>query len=319
MEYERSDAVDDRLELLRIYGYGLCMGTADALPGVSGGTVALLLGFYGRLIAAITAFTPWRAAAVLRGYRPDRRAKAREALLELDLSFLLPLGVGIATAIVIIADLVSSLAQSHPVAMFGFFTGLIAASAITLGRSLTFAAPAHVGAAVTGAGLALLVAADLVSLPGSGPVVIVLAGTVAVSAMILPGISGSLILILLGQYVFLSSELSAFVHALGDLLGGGSLAAVSDPGTTVVLFVVGGAVGLLTVARVVRIALARRRELTLVFLVSLIAGSVPAPLHNIGETHAWTTETMVLTAAWAAVGAIALFGLEYLVGGFDPE
>ncbi|WP_408956750.1 DUF368 domain-containing protein [Natrinema sp. 74] len=319
MEYERTESVGDRLELLRAYGYGLCMGTADALPGVSGGTVALLLGFYGRLIAAVTAFTPRRAVTILGGYRPERRTRAREALLELDLGFLLPLGVGMATAIVLIADIVSSLAESHPIAMFGFFAGLIAASAITLGRNLTFTTPEHAGAAIAGAGLALMVAADLVTLPGSGPVVIVIAGAIAVSAMILPGVSGSLILILLGQYIFLSNELSAFVHAVSDLVGGGSLAAVIDPGTTVVLFVAGGVVGLLSIARIVRAAMARRRELTLVFLVSLIAGSVPAPLTNISESHAWTTETIALTAAWAVVGAIALFGLEYLVGGFEPE
>ncbi|WP_254762552.1 DUF368 domain-containing protein [Natrinema marinum] len=319
MEYNTPDVVVDRLELLRAYGYGLCMGTADALPGVSGGTVALLLGFYGRLIAAVTAFTPWRAAAILRGYRPEQRTRAREALLELDLGFLLPLGVGMATAVVLIADIVSSLAKTHPVAMFGFFTGLIAASAITLGRNLTFTTPVHAGTAIVGAGLALLVAADLVTLPGSGPVVILVAGAIAVSAMILPGISGSLILILLGQYVFLSDELTAFVGAIGDLLGGGSLAAVVDPGTTVALFLVGGVVGLLSIARLVRAAMARRRELTLIFLVSLVAGSVPAPLTNISQSHAWTTETIALTAGWAVVGAIALFGLEYLVGGFEPE
>ncbi|OLZ42507.1 DUF368 domain-containing protein [Natrinema saccharevitans] len=319
MEYDRAEAVGDRLELLRTYGYGLCMGTADALPGVSGGTVALLLGFYGRLIAAVTAFTPGRAIAVLRGYRPDRRDRAREALLELDLGFLLPLGVGMVTAVVLIADLVSSLAESHPIAIFGFFTGLIAASAITLGRSLEFASPTHVAAGIAGTTLALLVAADVVQLPGSGPAVILVAGAVAISAMILPGVSGSLILILLGQYVFLSSELSAFVRAALDLLGGGSLSAVVDPGTTVALFVAGGLVGLVTIARVVRAALTRNRGVTLLFLVGLIAGSVPAPLHNISETHAWTAETTALTAAWAAVGAIALFALERLVGGFDPE
>ncbi|GAB3667069.1 DUF368 domain-containing protein [Halopiger thermotolerans] len=320
MGYERLDLAVDRFELLRTYAYGLCMGTADALPGVSGGTVALLLGFYGRLIAAVTAFTPGRIVTVLRGYRSDRRTKAREALLELDLQFLVPLGVGMVTAVVLIADIVSSLASSHPLPMFGFFTGLIAASAVTLGRSLEFASRSHVVAAIVGAGLALLVAADLVSLPGSGPIVIVTAGALAVSAMILPGVSGSLILILLGQYVFLSSELSAFVRAIGDVvLEGGSTAAVVDPGTTVILFVVGGVVGLVTVARVVRAALDWRRNLTLVFLVSLIAGSTPAPLHNIGEVHAWTAETIGLTVAWAAVGAIALFALEYLVGGFDPE
>ncbi|WP_226482032.1 DUF368 domain-containing protein [Natrinema amylolyticum] len=319
MEYDRTDVAVDRLELLRAYGYGLCMGAADALPGVSGGTVALLLGFYGRLIAAVTAFTPRRAVAILRGYRPERRTRAREAVFELDLQFLLPLGVGVITSVVLIADIVSSLAESQPVAIFGFFTGLIAASAVTLGRSLEFDSPTRIGAAVVGATLALLVAADIVQLPGSGPIVIVIAGAIAVSAMILPGVSGSLLLILFGQYVFLSNELSAFVRAIGDLVGDGSLAAVIDPGTTVALFVVGGVVGLVTIARVVRTALARNRGLTLVFLVSLIAGSVPAPLHNIGETHAWTTETIAMTAAWAALGAIALFALEYLVGGFDPE
>ncbi len=319
MEYDRTESVGGRLEWLRTYGYGLCMGTADALPGVSGGTVALLLGFYGRLIAAVTAFTPGRAIAVLRGYHPDRRDRAREALLELDLQFLLPLGVGMVTAVVLIADLVSSLAESHPVAIFGFFTGLIAASAITLGRSLEFASPAHVAAGIAGTTLALLVAADVVQLPGSGPAVILVAGAVAISAMILPGVSGSLILILLGQYVFLSNELSAFVRAGLDLLGGGSLSAVVGPGTTVALFCAGGLVGLVSIARVVRAALARNRGVTLVFLVSLIAGSVPAPLHNISETHAWTTETIALTAAWAGVGAVALFVLERLVGGFDPE
>ena len=272
MGYERTDLMLDRLELLRIYGYGLCMGTADALPGVSGGTVALLLGFYGRLIAAVTALTPRRAVAVLNGYHPDNRTRARKALVEMDLQFLLPLGIGMVTAVVLIAGTVSSLADSHPVALFGFFTGLIAASAIALGRSLEFASLAHVGVAIAGATLALLVSADIVQLPGDGQAVIFVAGAIAISAMILPGISGSLILILLGQYVFLSSELSAFVGALGGLATGGSLATAVGPGTTVALFVAGGVVGLLSIARIVRAALARQRELTLVFLVSLIAG-----------------------------------------------
>ncbi len=169
----------------------------------------------------------------------------------------------------------------------------------------------------------MLVAADIVSLPGSGPAVIFVAGAIAISAMILPGISGALILILFGQYVYLSDQLSAFVSALGGLPRGGEVAALVDPGTTVVIFVAGGLVGLFTIARVVRAAMARQRELTLIFLVSLIAGSTPAPLHNISEhtasTPVWTTETAVITAGWMLLGALALFALEYLVGGFDPE
>ncbi|USZ71535.1 DUF368 domain-containing protein [Natronosalvus halobius] len=319
MGYSVDERLVERLSMFRIYAYGLCMGTADALPGVSGGTIALLLGFYGRLIAAITSITPSRIWTVLNGVRPGNRNSAREALLEMDVGFLLPLGIGAVTAVALIASAVASLAESHPVALFGFFTGLIGASAIVLYRELRVRTRTDVLAAIAGASLALLIAANVLELPGSGAITIVFAGALAISAMILPGVSGSLILILLGQYVFLSGELSAFLSGIAGLVGGGSLEAVIAPGTTVVLFVAGGLVGLLSVARIVRAALDRHRNTTLLFLVSLIAGSTPAPLHNIGETHTWTADTIVLAAVWTLVGALALFALDRLVGGFDPE
>ncbi len=296
------------------------MGTADALPGVSGGTVALLLGVYSRLIAAITAITPRRIATVLRGYDPQRRDRARAALLEMDLQFLLPLGVGMVTAVALIAGAVSTLADSYPLALFGFFTGLIAASAIVLFRSLPMDALEHAVAAGAGVALALLVSANVLELPGSGATLVFLSGALAVSAMILPGISGSLILILLGQYVYLSDQLSAFLGSVGDLVtGAGSTAAMAGPGTTVVLFAAGGLVGLFSIAQLVRRALERARTTTLLFLVGLIAGSVPAPMHNVAEAHALTGEVLAMTGAWALVGAVALFALDRLAGGFDPE
>ncbi|MFP8952704.1 DUF368 domain-containing protein [Natrialbaceae archaeon A-arb3/5] len=320
MGYSLRQYTTDRLAMARIYAYGLCMGTADALPGVSGGTVALLLGFYGRLIAAITALTPGRALAVVRGYNPNRRDRAREALLEMDLAFLIPLGIGMVTAVALIAGTVSALAESHPVALYGFFTGLIAASAVVLFRSLTFASTRHMLSAAGGTALALLVASNVIQLPGSGYVLILLSGAFAISAMILPGVSGALILILLGQYTYLSTTFTEFLTAAGGLVSGsGSTEAVLEPGTIVVLFVLGGLVGLLTIARVVRRALERQRELTFLFLVGLIAGSIPAPLHNIAEATAWTTSVGLSTAGWALVGALALFALDWLAGGFDPE
>ncbi|ELZ07680.1 DUF368 domain-containing protein [Natrialba aegyptia] len=320
MGYNLTQRVGDRLAILRIYCYGLCMGTADALPGVSGGTIALLLGFYSRLITAVTAFTPGRLLDILRGYDPDRRVRAREALLELDLPFLLPLGVGVFTAIAIVGSVVTSLATSHPLALFGFFIGLIAASAVVLFRSLPFSTAEHVLAAGAGTGLALLVASNVLQLPGQGPVRTLLAGAFAVSAMILPGVSGSLILILLGQYVYLMSELHAFLDALHELVSTtGTLQTLVAPGTTVILFVIGGVVGLVTIARVVRASLDRHWTLTMLFLVGLIAGSVPAPLHEIADTHAWSPTVIFLTVVWAALGALALFVLDELAGGFDPE
>ena len=178
----------------------------------------------------------------------------------------------------------------------------------------------HAAAAGGGVVFALLVSANVLQLPGSGATLIFLSGALAISAMILPGISGSLILILLGQYVYLSDQLSAFLGSIGNLLSGsGSFGATVDPGTTVVVFVLGGFVGLLTIARVVRRALQRARTPTLLFLVGLIAGSVPAPLHNVAEAHALTLEVLALTGAWGLVGAGVLFGLDRLAGGFDPE
>ncbi|MFP8891221.1 DUF368 domain-containing protein [Natrialbaceae archaeon A-CW2] len=319
MGYEHDTRVLEGLALLRVYGYGLCMGTADALPGVSGGTVALLLGFYGRLLSAITALTPARMGAVLRGVQPTYRSTARESLLEMDLRFLLPLGAGMVTAVAIIASAVTAIANSHPLALASFFSGLIGASAVVLYRSVSIATRVEVLAMVSAISFALLVGANVIQFPATGLWMVFVAGIVAISAMILPGISGSLFLILLGQYVYLSGELSAFLSGLAALTSGGSLEALVGPGTTVVVFIAGGVVGLLTVARVVRRALDWRRNLTLVFLVSLIAGSTPAPMFTIAEDQAWSTEAFLVATGWLVVGAGVLFGLNVLAGGFDPE
>lgn len=77
---------------------------------------------------------------------------------------------------------------------------------------------------------------------------------------------------------------------------------------------------MLTLARVIRAALARNREVTLVFLVSLIAGSIRAPMIRINEHVAiWSMESIGIVCAWIALGAVALLGLDYLAGGFNPE
>lgn len=305
---------------LKTFGYGLCMGVADALPGVSGGTVALLLGYYGRLIAAITAFTPARVWRVLSGWRWRSRSRARQALYELDVPFLLLLGTGAVMAVALVAGLVSVLAETRPVPLYGFFTGLIAASALVLYRDLELRSMGDVVTAAAGVGLALLVASGVIQLPGSGRTLVFLSGVLAISAMILPGISGSLILILLGQYVFMSGELTDFIAEVGRFVGGqGSWEAMRGPAISVTLFIAGGLVGLISVARVVRLALDRRPELTLVFLVSLIVGSIPAPLTNIGALMPWTSGVVVQAGLWVGIGALVLLAFDRLAGGFSAR
>jgi putative membrane protein len=142
--------------------------------------------------------------------------------------------------------------------------------------------------------------------------------------MILPGVSGSLLLLMLGQYEYMSNALSQFTDALAGVLNGGGTAAVVDTATPVVTFMAGGVVGLLTIAHSVRWALDRYREATLVFLVSLIVGALRAPVEQttieLTDTGAvWTAETVGLFLLFAVGGAAAVLVVDRLAGGIEPS
>jgi putative membrane protein len=304
--------MDSTREMARTYLVGLCMGSADAVPGVSGGTIALIAGVYARLIDAVTALTPRNGLRLLGAFVPPDRAAIRDALADVDASFLLPLGVGILTAVVLVTRAVHYADETHPVALFGFFFGLIGASVVVLSRQVELSERRHAVAAAAGFLLAVALSGDATVLGGRGLALTFLAGAVAVTAMILPGISGSLMLVILGQYTFMSATLSTFTDRLAALATGGGTARLVDPGTTVVVFVAGGVVGLLTVARAVDRALERDRETTLAFLVALVVGALRAPIAESGgrEGVDWTAATIAEFAALAAVGAVLLYALD---------
>lgn len=106
------------------------------------------------------------------------------------------------------------------------------------------------------------------------------AGVIAVSAIVLPGMSGSLLLLVLGQYEYLSTALSGFTDALGAALQSGGVGSVYQTGIPVVPFPLGAVVDLLSVAHAVRAAFSRNREVTVVFLVSLVFGALRAPVEQ---------------------------------------
>jgi len=301
-----------------VYLKGICMGAADAVPGVSGGTIALVVGVYERLIGAITAVTPARIRRVLAAPFPGRWRDARDAFHEVDGRFLAALGGGILTAVVVATRLLHVALESDPVATFGFFFGLIAASAVVLWPEVSLDTPGRIGAAVAGFLLAFVAGGGAAAaLPSTTPVVVAV-GAVAISAMVLPGISGSLILVILGQYEFLVGRLTAFVDGLFGLLVGGSVAAVVAPGTTVVAFGIGAVVGLLSVAHAVRWALATYRYATLAFLVSLVVGGLRAPVVQAGEALApggWTAAATVVFALAGVGGAALVVALERYTDG----
>ncbi len=297
------------LSWLVLYLKGICMGAADAVPGVSGGTIALVTGIYERLISAVTAITPDRIGRVLGGVVPGRRRDAVDALREVDAGFLVVLGAGIATAIITVTRVLTVAIDQFPVPTFGFFFGLIAASAIVLYAQVSLEGTRQLVAAVAGFTVAFVASGSVGTALGNSLSVTVVAGAIAVSAMILPGISGSLLLLLLGQYEYMTGTLSEFVDTLIDVVTGGPVSALVEPGTIVVAFIAGALVGLFTIAHAVRWALEHYRRPTLAFLVSLIVGALRAPVvkttEKLGELgQSWSLELFGIFALAAVVGAI---------------
>jgi len=184
---------------------GFCMGSADIIPGVSGGTMALILGIYERLLNAIRSFDRDWLGDILR-------FRISEALARNDLSFLVPLGLGIIFAIIFFTRVIPlpTLIITHPELIYGLFFGLILASIVILMGEVEKYGIKEI--AVTAVGVLLgLTIVNLV--PVETPTAawfIFLCGFIAISAMLLPGISGSFILLILGKYAYIINALGEF-------------------------------------------------------------------------------------------------------------
>ena len=310
-------------ELLRTFVIGICMGSADAVPGVSGGTIALIAGIYGRLIGMITAITPERIWNLLRALVPyDGRFSVGDALAvwdEIDGWFGFALATGVVTAVVIVTRVVHIASQSRPTLLFGFFFGLIAVSSLILLREIRVVTAFQAGAGVVGFVIAFLLSGSATFLSGGGLFVVFVSGAVAVSAMILPGISGSLLLVVLGQYTRMSTTLSRFVDGIVNAVAGEPTSELVGYGTVVATFVLGGMLGLFTVSRVVRRALDRNRRATMAFLVALVVGALRAPVERVQTDVGLSTDVLVEFGGAAVVGAIVLLLLDWYAVDLDLE
>ncbi|MFC6835816.1 DUF368 domain-containing protein [Halomarina ordinaria] len=305
-------------EWVGIYLKGIAMGAADAVPGVSGGTIALITGIYERLITAITELDPRALALVPGAIRAEGRARLRARLVEMDVWFLAALGLGVVTALVTVSRAVEYAEETFPALLFAFFFGLIAASAVVLYGEVDVSTPRRAFAGLAGVVLAFVVAGEVAgALPHTLPVVAV-AGAVAICAMILPGISGAFILLLLGQYIYLTETLSTFVDALLALVTGGDASALVAAGSVVAVFGVGAVAGLLTIAHVVKYALTHYRAATLTFLVSLMVGALRYPAEQVlGNVGAWTPARALPVLAAALVGGVLVVAIDRYTDDLD--
>ena len=240
------------------------MGAADVVPGVSGGTVAFITGIYDELLGALSRI-PEAALLLVQG-------QIKNAWQLANVNFLLTLFAGILLSVFSLARLITWLLETQPIALWSFFFGLILVSCYLVGRDIQRWHLSRWLAFAMGAGFAWWITVASPIAWGHDPLSLFLAGAIAICAMILPGISGSFILVLMGLYPTI-------------------LLAVKQLQFSVLLVFAGGCLfGLLAFARILQAALQRFRDLTLALLTGIMFGSLNK-VWPWKQTISWRTDS----------------------------
>ncbi len=302
---------------LLLYAKGMAMGAADVVPGVSGGTVAFITGIYDELLGSI-ASVPNAVAPLLKG-------RVAEAWRTANATFLLVLFAGILTSVFSLAKLITYLLEHHPIPVWSFFFGLILVSVHLVGKEIQHRSLSRLLSLCLGIGFAYWITVASPVQWGTSGISIFFAGAIAICAMILPGISGSFILVLLGLYPVILGAVKALDMAI------------------MLTFAAGCLIGLLSFARLLGWVLHRWRDLTLALLTGLMLGSLNK-VWPWKETLTWRTDShglrvplleqnllpgtygdltgqdpqLMLAILLAVAGVALVLGLEWLAGRGQP-
>ena len=228
---------------------------ADVVPGVSGGTIAFITGIYEELIESIGKFD---GKAVKMLFKEGPMALFRHV----NGSFLLALGLGIATSIVGLARLITHLLDTYPVQLWSFFFGLILASAVYIGTHVKWSGVREYIALILGVIVAYFISVATPSGGDVGLIYVFFSASIAICAMILPGISGSFILLLLGSYATVFGAIGHFTD---------------DPAThapVIAAFGAGAVIGLLSFAKLLNYLFSNYRPITMAVLTGFMLGSL---------------------------------------------
>lgn len=295
------------IQFLRISLIGFLMGVADLIPGVSGGTIAFICGIYGRLIEGIKSFD---LEAIRMIFRLDFKGLWRK----IPFLFFIPLGLGLVTAVFSLSGFLGYLFQHHPVSLWSFFFGLILGSIVLLSRETWQWNARDWTAFVIATVLTfMLVGLPVMKTPDTLPFLF-LSGAIAICAMILPGISGSYLLVILGKYHLVLDAISS-----RDFLSLG-------------VFCAGIATGILSFVRVVSWLLHHHRRVTLISLTGIMTGALrtiwpwketlstrlnskgeAVPLHQANVLPHMDT-ALIWACLLALVGAVVVMGMSRLGG-----
>lgn len=237
------------MQFLWLFLKGIAMGAADVVPGVSGGTIAFVTGIYDTLLGSIRKVDA-KAVKLLFSEGPAA------AWRYINGTFLLVLGSGILVALLSLAKGLHYLLIHYPVWLWAFFFGLIIASVFHVGREITQWNPQRMVLLVLGALIAGGISAASPTSVEATPLIVFLAGSVAICAMILPGISGSFILLLMGLYEPILGALKSFDLVIMALFGAGAV------------------IGLMSFSRFLTWLLAGWKEATFAVLTGFMVGSL---------------------------------------------
>lgn len=240
----------DFFDYFGLFWRGLAMGASDVVPGVSGGTMAFILGIYEELINSIRRLTDKEFIQTVLSFNIKRIWQ------QANWEFLLVLATGLFTAIIALAPVLEFALHEYPVYLWSFFFGLVLASVFTVNKRITKWRAPLVGMALLGTVFAFLLVGFVPSTTPDAWWFLILTGMLAVSAFILPGISGSFILVLLGKYQYV-------------------LSAVNNRDIVVVGLVGFGAVlGLVTIARLLSWLFANYHDTIVALLIGFMLGSL---------------------------------------------
>lgn len=286
---------------------GIGMGAADVIPGVSGGTIAFMTGIYEELVGSINSINGTAVKLLFKG-------KFRDFWKHINGNFLVSVVAGILISIMSLAKLMTYLLNYEPIPTWAFFFGLIVASSVFMLRDIKGWKGKDFVMLVLGIILGVVVCTLSPTQTPDALWFIFLSGAIAICAMILPGISGSFILLILGKYEFMLSTLTKILSGEGVLLDF----------AVVFVFILGALVGILAFSKFLHWLLARYHRSTLLVLVGFIIGSLVkvwpwSDMETVREAQLLREGTLLeidmqipWAIVWALVGAALVTFLEIM-------
>ena len=259
---------------------GACMGAADVIPGVSGGTIAFIMGIYDEFVGSIASIDSEAVRLLFKG-------KLREFWKHINGNFLLALVLGIGVSVVALAGLMQMLLSDYPIQTWAFFFGLIVASSIFILRGISGWKLREGLFLVLGIVLGTVICTLSPTRTPDALWFIFLSGAIAICAMILPGISGSFILLILGKYQYIMEAITGLVSGVD----------FSQNLLIITVFLVGACAGILTFSKFLHWLLERWNKETLIVLAGFIIGSLV-------KVWPWSNTEAIVCSQFPAVAAM---------------